>query len=71
MLFRGKLFDKHNLCKVKNTKSTLWQFNNEGKKNREYVGPTRQKVNSEIGNFTTPPHQNSPTKYLELLTLRE
>ena len=43
------------------------QFNNEGKKNRENVGPTKQKVNSEIGKFTTPPHQNSPTKYLDLL----
>ena len=67
MLFRGKLFDKHNLQKVKNTKSTFLQFNNEGKKNRENMGPTKQKVNSKMGKFTTPPHQHSPTKYLDLL----
>lgn len=50
-----ELFEKHNLWeKKKKTKGTVWQFHNEGKKNRENLGPERQKVNHDTGELTNP-----------------
>lgn len=40
--------------KKKKTKGTVWQFHNEGKKNRENLGPERQKVNHDTGELTNP-----------------